>query len=226
MSALVEPRAAPGPDSGVTPAAWPDWRGRACAIIASGPSAKTANVEQLKGKTAVIAIKENHELAPFADVVYGCDWPWWRQVHGLPAFPGLRMAWDRRALDRFPGIVRVDIEIGTPRLLFGRTGLVGGGGNSAFHALNLAVQFGARRILMVGLDLHDRSGVHWYGRATAQGRANPDANNFRNWIGVFGAAAPVLAEMGCEVINASPISDLRCWPRRSIADTLKDWGLA
>jgi hypothetical protein len=43
-------------------------------------------------------------------------------------------------------------------------GVVGGGGNSGFQAVNLAAQFGASRIILIGFDMTDRGGKHWYGR--------------------------------------------------------------
>ena len=47
---------------------------------------------------------------------------------------------------------------------------IGGGGNSGFQALNLALQWGARKIILVGFDLTDENGLHWYGRNSVEGR--------------------------------------------------------
>lgn len=204
---------------------WPDWTGEAVAIVASGPSAKQASPAQLSGRAKVIAIKKSLELAPFADAVYGCDYPWWRSVGGLPDFKGLRLSYAPKACDQF-GCVRV--EIPTPmrdELLFGKTGAVGGGGNSGFQALNLAAQLGARRVLLVGIDCQDRSGAHWYGRNNWQGGGNPGENNFKRWRAAFMTAAKQLEERGVEVVNASPLTDVKAFPKRSIAETLEAWGL-
>jgi hypothetical protein len=65
-----------------------DWSGREVAIIASGPSAKKSGYAALRDRMPVIAIKENIELAPWADVVYGCDAAWWKKRNGLPEFKG------------------------------------------------------------------------------------------------------------------------------------------
>ena len=126
---------------------WPNWKGEPCAIIASGPSAKKANIGLLKGRMRVIAIKRNIELAPFADAVYGCDAPWWRSVQGLPKFSGLKMAYDGTVCTEF-GLRKVDIpKPAECALLFEKVGTVGAGANSGFQALNLAIQFGADRRL-------------------------------------------------------------------------------
>ena len=77
---------------------WPNWTGKAVAIVASGPSVDRKAVAALEGRLTVLAIKHNHELAPFAQVIYGCDYPWWAMVRGLPAFPGLKLSYDPRDL--------------------------------------------------------------------------------------------------------------------------------
>lgn len=204
---------------------WPDWTGKAVAIIASGPSTKKADVELLKDRLPVLAVKKNVELAPWAEVVYGCDFPWWKSVRGLPDFKGLKLSYDPRT-HAADGVQKVDISLKDDRILAEKVGLIGAGGNSGFQALNLAVQFGAKRVLLIGFDMQDRSGVHWYGRNNWQSGNNPSESNFRRWRAAFQAAVPDLEKLGVEVINASPVTDLTCFPRRGVADTLKQWGLS
>jgi hypothetical protein len=205
---------------------WPDWRGRAVAVIASGPSAKQAGVGALKGRLPVLAIKKNIDLAPFADAVYGCDAPWWRDVRGLPKFAGFKFAYDPGVCDEF-GLTRILIpDINANRLAFDKVGSVGAAGNSGFQALNLAAQFGATRILLVGFDAHGRSGEHWYGRNGWNFANNPTEDNYRRWRAAFDAAATDLAERGIEVINASPVlSDIRAFPKMTIPAALEHWRL-
>lgn len=204
---------------------WPDWFGEDCAIIASGPSAKTSSLQLLKGKMRVIAIKKNLELVPFADFVYGCDGPWWRSVRGLPDFKGIKASYDAGVCDEFK-LLRVSIPAPKSNdLLFEKVGTVGAGGNSGFQSLNLAAQFGAKRILLVGFDVHGRSGEHWYGRNGWNGANNPTHDNYRRWRTAFEGAATQLVERGIEVINSSTFSDLKCFPKMTIEQTLQSWRL-
>ena len=53
---------------------------------------------------------------------------------------------------------------------------------------------------------------------------NPTDSGLARWCKAFDAAAPILAGMEVEVINCSPASALKAFPRRSIADALKGWG--
>lgn len=212
----------------IVPDWFPDWRGECVAIIASGPSAKQATIGALKDRVRVIAIKKNIELCPWADVVYGCDTAWWKSVRGLPDYKGLKLAWSAQVCTEYPEIRRVFIDdIRCDKILFDDIGHVGAGGNSGFQTLNLAVQFGARKILLVGFDMHDRSGVHWYGRNNWPGANNPsevDAG-FPRFRRSFAAAAIELEKMGVEVVNASPISELKCFQKMTVEQTLAAWGV-
>lgn len=138
---------------------------------------------------------------------------------GLPEFRGLKVCYRGNGLNDFPDIRRIDIEKNKDKLLF-EPGKTGSGGNSGFQALNLAVLWGARRILLIGFDMTDASGVHWYGRNNWHQANNPNESNFKRWIAAFDAAAPVLAKLGVEIINCAAYSAMNCFPRRSIEDVL------
>lgn len=188
----------------------PDWSGCVAAIVASGPSAKKINFSTLaqKSRVKVIAIKESHHLCQ-PDVIYGCDAHWWRHNVGMPKFGGLRIAYDRSLSEQFPNIHLIDIAIPEDRVLFDTPGRIGSGGNSGFQALNLALQFGARLILLIGFDMHDRSGVHWYGRNNWPQANNPGEDNFRRWRQAFKVSAPIIANAGIDVVNVTRFSELK-----------------
>lgn len=164
-------------------------------------------------------------LCPWADVVYGCDGPWWKSRNGLPEFPGVKLAHDTAVCAKYPDVHKIEIVREQDKFLFDEPGVVGNGGNSGFQALNIALQFGARRVLLVGFDMHVGSGVHWYGRNTWQGANNPQMSNLMHWRDVFEQQAPRLADRGIEVINASPDSALTCFRRVSFEQALEDWNL-
>lgn len=101
------------------------------------------------------------------------------------------------------------------RLLFNRFGEIGWGGNGGFHALNLAIQFGARRIVLVGYDMRVDHGTHWHGDHP-KGMNNPAAVNVKRWRQVLDAQAGLLKEMGVEVLNASAVSALEAYPKMTL----------
>jgi len=208
-----------------TPDWWPDWRDETVAIIASGPSIKVTKPKFLRGRLRVIAIKENWDLCPWADIVYGCDGAWWKNNNGLPQFKGLKISYERAKLIDYPDIRIIDVEKECDHLLMKKLGVVGSGGNSGFQALNLAVQFGVARIMLVGFDMHGRQGLHWYGYNNGPGRNNPTEDNFRRWRVAFINAAPRLKDLGIDVVNISPTSDLECFRRLTMQQALTEWQL-
>lgn len=98
---------------------------------------------------------------------------------------------------------------------------VGSGGNSGFQALNLALQWGAVRILLIGFDMTDASGsLHWYGHNNWRGANNPNHSNFRRWIAAFNNAAKQCRELGVDVVNCSLHSALMCFPKMSLEEAI------
>lgn len=184
------------------------------------------NLGLLRGRAKIIAIKQSFELCKFADVVYGCDPAWWRYRRGLPEFKGLKVSWRGAGMFMdFPDVLQVDIASGrnekyTSALQFGKTGTIGGGGNSGFQAFNLSLQWGARKHLLVGFDMDDVAGKHWYGRNGWPMANNPDKSNFRRWAEAFDKAIPDLISIGADVVNCSPKSALRTFPIMTIEQAL------
>lgn len=200
---------------------WPDWCGETAVIIASGPSLKQKDVDAVRGRAKVIAIKKCFELAPWADVVYGCDAPWWRSVQGLPKFGGLKIAYDPSVCTEF-GLRRVEIAKTTDRFLFDEVGKIGSGGNSGFQAVNLASQFGAKRIVLLGFDMFGNNREHWYGRNNWPAANNPTTTNYQRWQNAFAGAYTDLSRRGIEVINASRETALGCFKRMTIDKVFVD----
>lgn len=125
-------------------------------------------MHSFKGNARLIAIKQSWRLAPdWTDVVYGSDWRWWVEQQGLPEFKGLKLAGSPYA-SRLFGNVRAVHPLKGETILLDEIGTVGcgsrtGGGHSGFHALNLAVQFGANPITLLGFDMsngHPDTGIH------------------------------------------------------------------
>ena len=135
------------------------------------------------------------------------------------------MAW-RGPQGVYAGVVPIDIpDPKSDKLLFGPVGVVASGRNSGFQALNLAVQFGMRRGLLIGYDATDRSGIHYYGRNAWPMANNPTQENFARWQSAFHAASIELKRLGIDIINASPYSALKCFRKLSVSEVAVEWGI-
>lgn len=98
-------------------------------------------------------------------------------------------------------------------------GEIGWGGNSGFHAINLAMQFGCARIILVGYDMTLTHGNHWHPDHKGE-LTNPTIGNVNRWRNAVDNIAPVARHYDIEIINCSDISSLRNYPKMKLEDAL------
>jgi hypothetical protein len=168
----------------------------------------------------VATIRGSIDLYPSADVVYAADEDWWNHVLGLPWFRGLRITNARNAVSKWRLSGLIDVRHTRDEILLYEPGVVGGGGCSGFHLLNLAVQAGARGIILVGFDMRPAERTHWYGKNTWAGSSNPSERSFDRWRGALDGAAKTLSRLAVDVVNASERSTLVAYPKMSLESAL------
>lgn len=204
-SAVHSGRSAP-PTYATVPRLWP---GSTVVIFASGPSLTQADVDACRGQH-VIAIKDTIRLAPWAEVLYACDAKWWRHYGPDLTFTGPRYSLEREAAP-WAQVLRNDGVLGLETRPSGlRTGR-----NSGYQAINLAVHLGARRIVLLGFDMQPSGDQHhWFGAHPYVAKAPP----YREFLQCFQSIVAPLKAIGVEVVNASRISALTCFPRVTLAE--------
>lgn len=203
---------------------WQDWRGECVAIIASGPSAKKANIEALRDRIHVVVVNDCYKLCPWAEILYSCDAPWWKVHAGAKGFNGLKITQDAAAVANYPGLIKVEVVAKSDDLLLDEPGRLGAGGNSGFQLFNLVLQMGATGIALIGFDMSTRSGEHWHGRHP-QPLSNPMESNCTRWLKAFDGSVRKLNELGVQVVNCSDVSVLRAFPKMNIEGALARWRL-
>ncbi len=198
------------------------WPGATVACLGGGPSLSQTQVDACRGRARIVAVNDAYKLAPFADVLYGCDWRWWRKHGGAPDFAGLKVTLSnsRGHLDDYPDIKVVE-NTGSEGLELEPTGLRTGR-NGGYQAVNLAVHLGAARILLIGYDMkadaHGRT--HWFGDHDEwPTRASIYANVM---VPCFATLLPPLAALGVAVVNCTPGSALDAFPHAPLEDALAD----
>lgn len=142
----------------------------------------------------------------------------------MPKFKGLKLTADVAAATAEPDLFLVKVLSCRPEILTATPGIIGsgsdrGGGNSGFQALSLAVQFGARKIILVGFDMRLDQGAHWHGKHPP-GLNNPSDKSIAIWRRTLNAAAPALDALGVEVLNASPVSTVTAFPIVTLEEAL------
>ena len=168
------------------------------------------------GKCRVLVINDNYRLAPWADALYACDPEWWEHHNGCPAFRGQKWTQSKEAAEKFnlhwiPGSPKPGLSLDPA--------CVHNGMNGGYQALNLAVHFGATRILLLGFDMKrgDDNRRHWFG--DHPGAMNKDSP-YRAWRDAFDTTPADLKKAGVQVINCSRDTALTCFPRAALEEVL------
>lgn len=187
------------------------WPGETVVCIASGPSLTKEDVDYVRGKARVIVVNSSYLLAPWADVLYACDAQWWRWNPTAKDFAGLKYALTLDSRHYCPG-VKVLENKGAEGLELKPTGIKHGR-NGGYQAMNLAVHFGASRILLLGYDMQPGPNreEHWHG---------DHPNRHRSPYDVFRRMYPTIVEplkaAGVEVVNCTRRTALTCFPQAPI----------
>jgi hypothetical protein len=203
----------------------PLWKGETVVVMGSGPSLRRYDADYVRGKARVIVVNDQCGTAPWGDLLYACDKKWWehpekRRLH--EKFDGIKVSLETTGL---PDVRRVD------RAMSGRSyvttglsfdpGVIVTGGNSGYQAINIAVQLGVRRIVLLGFDLKPgKNGtMHNHGRHPSP-LNNPTTYHFGLWIDNFRSINEPLASAGIEIVNATSDSALTAFPMIDLRDCL------
>jgi hypothetical protein len=160
-----------------------------------------------------MVVNDNYRLAPWADWLYACDGRWW-DVYASDVrakFAGECWTRDEIAAKRY-GLhwIRSSSQPG----LSPDNSLIHEGGNSGYQAINLARNFGAKRIVLLGYDM---GGPHWFGDHP---RELPVLSNYTIFLANFPQLAADLKREGVEVVNCTRKTALDCFPKATIEDAL------
>lgn len=197
------------------------WPASTVVCIAPGPSLVREDTELVRGRYPVIAINDAVRMVPWADVLYSSDQTWFPKMNGAPSFQGRKYAilpQPRKANNPFARWPEIQVLKNT-----GQDGLerspdgLRTGKNSGYAAINLAVHFGAVRILLLGYDMKIGSNgqTHFDGP-----RRGTPATNFPMFRAMFDTLPEPLKLAGVTVLNCSRKSALECFPRVPLAHAM------
>lgn len=177
-------------------------------VMASGPSMCQADADlvrewQGEGRRA-IAINRTYELAPWADVIYGCDDRFWKRYY-------------EDIKTRCSGELWAYQDDPCKKFGCNKARLRSTGGNSGYQAVRLAItEFGATRIILLGFDL-GRPG-HWHPEH-GDGWPNPTQNNMVHWRENLRRLGIEFKEV--EIINCTRKTALECFPKMELENVLE-----
>jgi uncharacterized Rossmann fold enzyme len=186
------------------------WEGETVCVIASGPSLTVEDCNEVKRRAwKTIAINDSYKIAPFSDVLYACDGSWWDvHVHEVKKnFINELWTQDKHAAKAYNlNYIKSENKQG-----LSLKDVIYQGANSGYQCTNLAYLWGAKRIILLGLDCSpDKNGkTHWFGKHP---RPLSNTHPFERWKTAFNKIAEDLKKVNIEVINASRRTALTCFP--------------
>lgn len=174
------------------------------AVIAGGPSA----IDDVKWVQHLpcIAVNTSFKLVYQPWMIYGADADWWKFYADELKY----IECHKVSIEETP----YTKQIGNA----GRTGYtdslsaIYSYANSGAQAIQIAAKAGAKRILLIGFDMHRKDADHWHGAHPAPLRTTTN-DTFEAWVQMMEKhLAPALEQRDIEVLNCAYGSALTCWP--------------
>ena len=183
-------------------------------IVAPGPSLTQDQVDLCKDHF-MITIGNAWRMNAQANILYHCDKRWWDYYQGVPSFLGKKISIDETRFTQ-------SLQLSEKRTgLDLRQGWVVGGKNSGYQAINLAVHYQPKKIILLGYDM--KLGKN--GEKNIDGNhpreVQKDPSDFNLFKKHFETMLYDLELLKISVYNCSTDSDLDCFEKKALKDALR-----
>ncbi len=150
-----------------------------------------------------LAINNTWELAPWSDVIYGCDHRWWAKYHEQVKQTSAELwAYNNAAVQKF-GLRKARLR--------------STGGNSGYQSIRLAItEFGAERIILLGYDMGATGDTHWHGEHP---KGWPTGRKYSQWIEHIRRLGKEFPDV--EIINCTRKTALNCFPQMPLEEAFR-----
>lgn len=213
----------------VAPKLWPDGT---VFILGGGPSLADLDLSLIH-QYRVIGVNDAYLLGDFVDVMIFSDSNWYFRYHRwkLRRFKGLKVSTNKQTLQE-PGIKtlqRMEDPICT------LPGCIGWGRNTGLAAINLALVFGVKTIVLLGFDMCKRK-CRCRGKGFDRNQVQKTGEPYTNWhknvnpkdqskeydffMQKFEDSTKPINMLGVRVINANKHSKLQCFEKMTYEDAL------
>ena len=199
----------------------PEWKGEKVVILASGTSLTKKQLNTVKkyrkeNKCKVIAINANYIYAPFADIIYFCDF----KFYSWHMCERLFNEHKGRKITITPELIPAHIDkmkAGSQYGLSKQSDTLNTGRNSGYQCINLAYLLGATRIILLGYDMNVGSEG-----STHHHKPHPQATDptvykklYSDILkqGIFESIATDLHKENVEIVNCNMNSAIDCFSK-------------
>jgi hypothetical protein len=187
----------------------PSWRGLTVACILSGPSLTAEDCDAVHAAgLPTIVVNSSFRRAPWADILFGFDARWW--VKYLDEIKASGFAGRRICMSQIVMGDGIETVHGVPWFT--------SYGNSGACAVSMASAAGARRVILLGADCKLGPGKRKHWHPDHEGMSN--CKSIDSWPKQFSQVGREARQRGCEVLNASRETILKCFPRVDLQTAL------
>jgi hypothetical protein len=201
------------------------------------PTAYSSYLEPIY-KKHLIGINNAYQLGRWIEVIFFGDNSWYlAHCRMLAQYAGLKVTCNPRfyhkSVGRHDNIKYLERDKNHRHGISTKPGMVSWNDNSGFAAISLACHFGVKRIVLLGFDMRlDRDSVsHWHGhhrekygdikkREEKNKKGKAKSPPFRRHLRGCQAIANDAKRMGVEILNASPKSAIKDFPRVKLSEVL------
>lgn len=173
----------------------------------------------------IIGVNNVYQMGEWVDVLFFGDCGW-HLVHqkALLKWPGLKVTCCNKfanlPLHRMEGIKYLPKNHDKIHGITTTPNKISWNANSGGSAINLAVHFGVKKILLLGFDMNaDDNHTHWHGSHHPKSAKPPKLAFKRHLIG-FPHIAEDAQRLGVEILNVNPDSAIDCFPKVELREVL------
>jgi hypothetical protein len=184
------------------------------------PSAYSPYLSQIHNKH-VIGVNAAYKIGNWMDFIFFGDKGFFLEnMIGLSQYPGLKISC-HPYVERFTWVKYLQRDVSKTKGLTNNIKKVSWNGNSGSAAINLAVHTKAKRIILLGFDMNLSvdSKQHWHNEYNNQNKkrfAYPFDGHLKGFPFIFND----VKKLGVEIINASPTSNIKEFPKCSVKELL------
>lgn len=201
------------------------WDGSTAYIIGGGPSVNQMDLSLIKDKH-VIGVNNSYLLGSWVDVCWWGDMTWldWHKQKLSKLYHGLVATCNQNSnvIKRNQNWIKFFAR-GKPMGIDDRPGYISWNRNSGCSAINLAVNFGAKRVVLLGFDMSDAPDgkTHWHeGHKKAKKSKKKNNSPYERFRKTTTFIAKDAARLKVEILNASPVTTITVFSRVNLEDVV------
>lgn len=204
------------------------WKSQTAYILGGGPSLLGMDyclgLEKLLKDKRVIGVNNAFKFGPWVDACWFGDAHWFDwNFKSLAKFSGLKVTCNPKFLTKkqFDEHHILVMNRGKSNGIEKKAGHIAWNRSSGASAINFAYHLGAKRIILLGFDMHsDGINHNWHKEHKGRSISNSNFNPYERFLKPFKQIKEEADNLGLEILNATVGSALTIFPMVNIKDAI------